>query len=73
LYVGGNDGILKQISLLGMGETLVVTCVCFVTQRFSTDGSSELLWADGTLPTLNAQTWCMPTILEGTFLEHLSH
>lgn len=56
LYVGGNDGDgAPDISGLG-GDFSSYLRLLFVTQEFSTD-EAIIAWADGTLPTLNSQTW----------------
>jgi hypothetical protein len=67
LYVGGNDGDGKpDISGLG-GDFSSYLRLLFVTQEFPTD-EAIIGWADGTLPTLNSQTWSPANdFLAGTF------
>lgn len=56
LYVGGNDGDgSPDISGLG-GDFSSYLRLLFVTQELPTD-EAIIAWADGTLPTLNTQTW----------------
>ncbi|MDX6190889.1 RagB/SusD family nutrient uptake outer membrane protein [Flavobacterium sp. Fl-318] len=56
LYVGGNDGDGKpDIAGLG-GDFSSYLRLLFVTQELPTD-EAIIAWADGTLPTLNTQTW----------------
>lgn len=56
LYVGGNDGDGKaDIAGIG-GDFSSYLRLLFVTQEFTTD-EAIIAWADGTLPTLNTQTW----------------
>lgn len=56
LYVGGNDGDgSADISGLG-GDFSSYLRLLFVTQELPTD-EAIIAWADGTLPTLNTQTW----------------
>jgi len=56
LYVGGNDGDgSPDISGLG-GDFSSYLRLLFVTQELPTD-EAVIAWADGTLPTLNTQTW----------------
>lgn len=56
LYVGGNDGDASpDISGLG-GDFSSYLRLLFVTQELPTD-EAVIAWADGTLPTLNTQTW----------------
>lgn len=67
LYVGGNDGDGRpDIAGIG-GDFSSYLRLLFVTQEFSTD-EAIIAWADGTLPTLNAQTWSPANeFLAGTF------
>jgi starch-binding outer membrane protein, SusD/RagB family len=56
LYVGGNDGDDKgDIGGIG-GDFSSYLRLLFVTQEFTTD-EAIIAWADGTLPTMNTQTW----------------
>jgi hypothetical protein len=56
LYVGGNDGDDKgDISGIG-GDFSSYLRLLFVCQEFTTD-EAVIAWADGTLPTMNTQTW----------------
>ncbi|MEY2869722.1 MAG: hypothetical protein RIR01_2222, partial [Bacteroidota bacterium] len=56
LYVGGNDGDGKaDIAGIG-GDFSSYLRLLFVNQEFTTD-EAVIAWADGTLPTLNTQTW----------------
>lgn len=56
LYVGGNNGDDKaDISGLS-GDFSSYLRLLFVTQELPTD-EAVIAWADGTLPTLNTQTW----------------
>jgi hypothetical protein len=56
LYVGGNNGDDKaDIAGLG-GDFSSYLRLLFVTQELPTD-EAIIAWADGTLPTLNTQTW----------------
>lgn len=56
LYVGGNDGD-GQADIAGLsGDFSSYLRLLFVTQEFTTD-EAIIAWADGTLPTLNTQTW----------------
>lgn len=73
LYVGGNDGDSKaDIAGIG-GDFSSYLRLLFVTQEFSTD-EAIIAWADGTLPTLNAQTWSPANeFLEGTFSRAFYH
>jgi len=80
LYVGGNDGDgivgdpLKGPDIAGLsGDFSSYLRLLFVTQEFSTD-EAIIAWADGTLPTLNAQTWAPANeFLEGTFSRAFYH
>ncbi len=67
LYVGGNDGDgAADISGLG-GDFSSYLRLLFVTQEFTTD-EAIIAWADGTLPTLNTQTWSpVNEFLYGTY------
>ena len=67
LYVGGNDGDgSADISGLG-GDFSSYLRLLFVTQEFTTD-EAIIAWADGTLPTLNTQTWSpVNEFLYGTY------
>jgi len=73
LYVGGNDGDgSADIAGLG-GDFSSYLRLLFVTQEFTTD-EAIIAWADGTLPTLNAQTWSPANeFLEGTFSRAFYH
>ncbi|MGZ9735104.1 RagB/SusD family nutrient uptake outer membrane protein [Flavobacterium sp. GNP002] len=56
LYVGGNDGDGQgDISGIG-GDFSSYLRLLFVTQEFTTD-EAIIAWADGSLPTMNTQTW----------------
>lgn len=56
LYVGGNDGD-GQADIAGLsGDFSSYLRLLFVTQELPTD-EAIIAWADGTLPTLNTQTW----------------
>jgi hypothetical protein len=56
LYVGGNDGDGKgDISGIG-GDFSSYLRLLFVCQEFTTD-EAIIAWADGSLPTMNTQTW----------------
>jgi len=56
LYVGGNDGDGRaDISGIG-GDFSSYLRLLFVSQEFTTD-EAIIAWADGTLPTMNTQTW----------------
>jgi len=80
LYVGGNDGDGdasqpgKNPDIAGLGgDFSSYLRLLFVTQEFSTD-EAIIAWADGTLPTLNAQTWAPANeFLEGTFSRAFYH
>jgi len=80
LYVGGNDGDgivgdpLKGPDIAGLsGDFSSYLRLLFVTQEFSTD-EAIIAWADGTLPTINAQTWAPANeFLEGTFSRAFYH
>ncbi len=67
LYVGGNDGDGQpDISGIG-GDFSSYLRLLFVTQEFTTD-EAIIAWADGTLPTLNSQTWSPANeFLAGTY------
>ncbi|WP_125723202.1 RagB/SusD family nutrient uptake outer membrane protein [Flavobacterium ustbae] len=67
LYVGGNDGD-GQADIAGLsGDFSSYLRLLFVTQEFTTD-EAIIAWADGTLPTLNAQTWSpVNEFLYGTY------
>lgn len=67
LYVGGNDGDSSpDIAGIG-GDFSSYLRLLFVTQEFTTD-EAIIAWADGTLPTLNTQTWSPANeFLAGTF------
>lgn len=73
LYVGGNDGDgTPDIAGIG-GDFSSYLRLLFVTQEFSTD-EAIIAWADGTLPTINAQTWAPANeFLEGTFSRAFYH
>lgn len=73
LYVGGNDGDgSADIAGLG-GDFSSYLRLLFVTQEFTTD-EAIIAWADGTLPTLNTQTWSPANeFLEGTFSRAFYH
>jgi hypothetical protein len=80
LYVGGNDGDGdasvpgKSPDIAGLGgDFSSYLRLLFVTQEFSTD-EAIIAWADGTLPTLNSQTWAPANeFLEGTFSRAFYH
>ncbi|KQO34503.1 hypothetical protein ASF10_01965 [Flavobacterium sp. Leaf82] len=80
LYVGGNDGDGdaavpgKSPDIAGLGgDFSSYLRLLFVTQEFTTD-EAIIAWADGTLPTLNAQTWSPANeFLEGTFSRAFYH
>ncbi|AWG20972.1 RagB/SusD family nutrient uptake outer membrane protein [Flavobacterium faecale] len=67
LYVGGNDGDNKpDIAGIG-GDFSSYLRLLFVMQEFTTD-EAIIAWADGTLPTLNTQTWAPANeFLYGTY------
>ncbi|WP_366185533.1 RagB/SusD family nutrient uptake outer membrane protein [Flavobacterium ovatum] len=67
LYVGGNDGDGKaDISGIG-GDFSSYLRLLFVMQEFTTD-EAIIAWGDGTLPTLNSQTWAPANeFLYGTY------
>lgn len=67
LYVGGNDGDgSADIAGLG-GDFSSYLRLLFVTQELPTD-EAIIGWADGTLPTMNTQTWSPENeFLAGTF------
>ncbi|MFB9078461.1 RagB/SusD family nutrient uptake outer membrane protein [Flavobacterium procerum] len=74
LYVGGNDGDgdantpgrNPDIAGLG-GDFSSYLRLLFVTQELPTD-EAVIAWADGTLPTLNTQTWSpVNEFLYGTY------
>ncbi len=73
LYVGGNDGDSKaDIAGIG-GDFSSYLRLLFVTQEFTTD-EAIIAWADGTLPTLNTQTWSPANeFLEGTYSRAFYH
>lgn len=73
LYVGGNDGD-GSADIAGLsGDFSSYLRLLFVTQEFTTD-EAIIAWADGTLPTLNAQTWSPANeFLEGTFSRAFYH
>jgi starch-binding outer membrane protein, SusD/RagB family len=56
MYVGGNDGDGRgDISGIG-GDFSSYLRLLFVCQEFPTD-EAIIAWADGSLPTMNTQTW----------------
>jgi hypothetical protein len=67
LYVGGNDGDgSADIAGIG-GDFSSYLRLLFVTQELPTD-EAIIAWADGTLPTMNTQTWSPANeFLAGTF------
>jgi hypothetical protein len=67
LYVGGNDGD-GQADISGLsGDFSSYLRLLFVTQELPTD-EAVIAWADGTLPTLNMQTWSpVNEFLYGTY------
>ncbi len=67
LYVGGNDGD-GQPDIAGIGgDFSSYLRLLFVTQEFTTD-EAIIAWADGTLPTMNSQTWSPANeFLAGTY------
>ena len=67
LYVGGNDGD-GQADIAGIGgDFSSYLRLLFVTQELPTD-EAVIAWADGTLPTINTQTWSPANeFLAGTF------
>ncbi|NRS89029.1 hypothetical protein HNQ02_001949 [Flavobacterium sp. 7E] len=73
LYVGGNDGD-SSADIAGIGgDFSSYLRLLFVTQEFPTD-EAIIAWADGTLPTLNAQTWSPANeFLEGTYSRAFYH
>ncbi|MBF4514944.1 RagB/SusD family nutrient uptake outer membrane protein [Flavobacterium sp. ANB] len=80
LYVGGNDGDgdatkpgqNPDIAGLG-GDFSSYLRLLFVTQEFTTD-EAIIAWADGTLPTLNTQTWSADNeFLAGAFSRAFYH
>ena len=73
LYVGGNDGDgAADIAGIG-GDFSSYLRLLFVTQELTTD-EAIIAWADGTLPTMNAQTWSTASeFLEGTFSRAFYH
>ena len=73
LYVGGNDGDgSADIAGIG-GDFSSYLRLLFVTQELTTD-EAIIAWADGTLPTLNSQTWSPANeFLEGTFSRAFYH
>ncbi|CAC9973951.1 MULTISPECIES: RagB/SusD family nutrient uptake outer membrane protein [Flavobacterium] len=80
LYVGGNDGDgdaavpTKSPDIAGLGgDFSSYLRLLFVTQEFTTD-EAIIAWADGTLPTLNSQTWSPANeFLAGTFSRAFYH
>lgn len=73
LYVGGNDGDGKA-DIAGLtGDFSSYLRLLFVTQEFPTD-EAIIAWADGTLPTLNTQTWSPANeFLYGTYSRAFYH
>ncbi|AOW08418.1 RagB/SusD family nutrient uptake outer membrane protein [Flavobacterium gilvum] len=73
LYVGGNDGDGNpDIAGIG-GDFSSYLRLLFVTQELPTD-ESIIAWADGTLPTLNTQTWAPANeFLYGTYSRAFYH
>lgn len=73
LYVGGNDGDgAADIGGIG-GDFSSYLRLLFVTQELPTD-EAIIAWADGALPTMNAQTWSPANeFLEGTFSRAFYH
>jgi hypothetical protein len=67
MYVGGNDGDGQgDISGIG-GDFSSYLRLLFVTQELTTD-EAIIAWADGTLPTLNTQSWVpVNEFLYGTY------
>ena len=67
LYVGGNDGD-GQADISGIGgDFSSYLRLLFVCQEFTTD-EAIIAWADGTLPTMNTQTWApLNEFLYGTY------
>ena len=67
LYVGGNDGD-GQADISGIGgDFSSYLRLLFVCQEFTTD-EAIIAWADGTLPTMNTQTWTpVNEFLYGTY------
>jgi len=67
LYVGGNDGDGKgDISGIG-GDFSSYLRLLFVCQELPTD-EAVIAWADGSLPTMNTQTWAPSNeFLYGTY------
>ncbi|HEY1195435.1 RagB/SusD family nutrient uptake outer membrane protein [Flavobacterium sp.] len=67
LYVGGNDGD-GQADISGLsGDFSSYLRLLFVTQELPTD-EAVIAWSDGTLPTLNMQTWSpVNEFLYGTY------
>jgi hypothetical protein len=56
MYVGGNDGDASpDISGIG-GDFSSYLRLLFIVQEFTTD-EAVIAWADGSLPTMNTQTW----------------
>ncbi|PWB24918.1 RagB/SusD family nutrient uptake outer membrane protein [Flavobacterium sp. HTF] len=80
LYVGGNDGDgdaavpSKSPDIAGLGgDFSSYLRLLFVTQEFTTD-EAIIAWADGTLPTLNSQTWSADNeFLSGAFSRAFYH
>lgn len=73
LYVGGNDGD-GQADIAGLGgDFSSYLRLLFVTQELPTD-EAIIAWADGTLPTLNTQTWSPNNeFLYGTYSRAFYH
>lgn len=73
LWVGGNDGDSNaDIAGLG-GDFSSYLRLLFVTQELPTD-EAIIAWADGTLPTLNTQTWAPANeFLYGTYSRAFYH
>ncbi|WJS96118.1 RagB/SusD family nutrient uptake outer membrane protein [Flavobacterium johnsoniae] len=73
LYVGGNDGD-GQADIAGLsGDFSSYLRLLFVTQELPTD-EAVIAWADGTLPTLNTQTWSpVNEFLYGTYSRAFYH
>lgn len=73
LYVGGNDGD-GQADIAGLsGDFSSYLRLLFVTQELPTD-EAVIAWADGTLPTLNSQTWSpVNEFLYGTYSRAFYH
>ncbi|MDR7369450.1 RagB/SusD family nutrient uptake outer membrane protein [Flavobacterium aquidurense] len=73
LYVGGNDGD-GQADIAGIGgDFSSYLRLLFVTQELPTD-EAVIAWADGSLPTINTQTWSPANeFLAGTFSRAFYH